>query len=370
MTKKSTTPRVLADTPILRLSDALIQGARSYIDAALDGFNARIKAVEAREAPAGKQGEPGTDGVAGRDGVDGKDGIGLADIIREADGNVIAVMSDGRTKSIGNISVRDGANGVDGVNGKDGADGLNGRDGLDGKDGKDGRDVDMDVVRSMVAELVAEAVAGIRAPADGRDGKDGVDGINGKDGVDGLNGKDGADGIGLAAAVQNADGQLIITDTKGGVHNIGVVRGVNGSDGRDGANGADGADGINGKDGLNGRDGFGFDDMDMVETDEGFVLRFSREGVTKDFRVPVPLDRGTFRDGQSYRKGDGVSFGGSFWIAQEDTTDKPETGKGWRLAVKRGRDGREGLPGKDGADGKPGAPGRDLTQLGMDGSKW
>lgn len=322
--------------------DAGFDAVKRYVDSIADQVEERLIAVEKSIPKDGRDGIDGKDGADGRNGADGRDGI-------------------------------DGANGADGVNGKDGTNGRDGANGLDGKDGKDGRDVDMDAVRSMVAELVAEAVAGIRVPADGRDGKDGADGINGKDGIDGLNGKDGADGIGLVAAVQNADGQLIITDTKGGVHNVGVVRGVNGADGRDGSNGANGSngtDGLHGKDGLHGRDGFGFEDMDMVETDEGFVLRFSREGVTKDFRVPVPLDRGTFKDGQSYRKGDGVSFGGSFWIAQEDTTDKPETGKGWRLAVKRGRDGREGAPGERGADGKPGAPGRDLTQLGMDGSKW
>jgi hypothetical protein len=39
-----------------------------------------------------------------------------------------------------------------------------------------------------------------------------------------------------------------------------------------------------------------------------------------------------------------VSFGGSAFIAQRDTTDKPESSDAWRLAVKRGRDGK---PGKD-----------------------
>ena len=40
--------------------------------------------------------------------------------------------------------------------------------------------------------------------------------------------------------------------------------------------------------------------------------------------------------------GDGTTWGGSFWIAQGETGEKPDTGKGWRLAVKKGRDGRDG----------------------------
>lgn len=351
--------------------DAGFDAVKRYVDGITDQVEERLIALEKR-AP-----EPAAPGERGPAGEAGRDGIGLADIVRDAAGDLIAVMSDGRTKSIGNIAVRDGVDGKNGVDGKDGADGkdgLPGTDGKNGRDGIDGKDVDIDALRSAineaVARSVAEAMSNIRLPVDGKDGRDGVDGrdgIDGRDGKDGVNGKDGSDGIGLAAAIQDADGNLIVTDTKGGAHNVGRVRGVNGADGRDGK---DGADGLSGKDGPNGRDGFGFDDMDLVETDEGFVLRFSREGVAKDFRIPVPVDRGTFKDGQSYRKGDGVSFGGSFWIAQEDTADKPETGKGWRLAVKRGRDGRDGAPGERGPEGKSGPAGRDLTQLGADGSKW
>jgi hypothetical protein len=54
-----------------------------------------------------------------------------------------------------------------------------------------------------------------------------------------------------------------------------------------------------------------------------------------------PLDRGVWREGASYAKGDGVTWGGSWFIAQADApTDKPEASDQWRLAVKRGRDGK------------------------------
>ena len=42
-----------------------------------------------------------------------------------------------------------------------------------------------------------------------------------------------------------------------------------------------------------------------------------------------------------YSAGDAVTFDGSLFIAQQDTTDRPETSPAWGLAVKRGRDARE-----------------------------
>ena len=43
----------------------------------------------------------------------------------------------------------------------------------------------------------------------------------------------------------------------------------------------------------------------------------------------------------AYQRGDGVTLGGSFFIAQADTTAKPGKSDEWRLAVKRGADGRD-----------------------------
>lgn len=59
-------------------------------------------------------------------------------------------------------------------------------------------------------------------------------------------------------------------------------------------------------------------------------------------------DCGVWKESTIYRKGNGVSHQGSFWIAQTETAERPggpETG--WRLAVKAGR---EGKPGRDGRD--------------------
>ena len=124
--------------------------------------------------------------------------------------------------------------------------------------------------------------------------------------------------------------------------------GERGDPGRDaigekGADGEPGPRGAPGEDGAPGRDGFGFDDMSEELDADGrtIIHRYRRGDQVKEFRhtFAVVLDRGVWRDG-TYQRGDGVTWAGSFWIAQEDTTDKPDSGKGWRLAVKRGRDGK------------------------------
>lgn len=183
----------------------------------------------------------------------------------------------------------------------------------DGEPGKDGESIDPTKVQRMVSEAVEKAVSAIPAPKDGDDGKD------------------GKDGVGLAGAIIDRAGELVITLTNGEAKKLGPVVGKDGKSGEKGANGKDG------------RDGFGFDDLDLVETDDGLVLRFIRDGQMKDFRLPVVIDRGVYKEGQTYRPGDGVTWGGSYWICQQETTEKPDSGKGFRLSVKKGRDGRDGV---------------------------
>lgn len=200
--------------------------------------------------------------------------------------------------------------GVDGVDGKDGADGRDGADGAPGRDGKDAEPVTSEQLAMAVAEYL-----GANPPAAGKDGRDGID---------------GKDGVGLAGAVQSKDGHLVLTLTSGATVDIGMIAG------------RDGRDGEKGVDGLNGRDGFGFDDLDLVESDEGVQLRFTHGEVVKDFALPVVFDRGVYREGGNYRKGNGVTWGGSYWIAQKDDPGKPDTPEsGWRLAVKKGQNGKD-----------------------------
>lgn len=95
-----------------------------------------------------------------------------------------------------------------------------------------------------------------------------------------------------------------------------------------------------------GRDGMGFDDMTMEYDGErtfSFVFRQGENVKRYDHVVPIVLDRGVFKEGSDYVKGDGVSYGGCFWIAQKETASKPGTDPTWRLAVKKGRDAKDAV---------------------------
>lgn len=73
------------------------------------------------------------------------------------------------------------------------------------------------------------------------------------------------------------------------------------------------------------------------------AIKSSGAVVRKEARLPVVIDRGVwqegYKDAAGYEMADGVTFGGSYWIAQRDTKEKPAYGcADWRLAVKKGRD--------------------------------
>lgn len=96
-----------------------------------------------------------------------------------------------------------------------------------------------------------------------------------------------------------------------------------------------------------GKDGLGFDDFILeYDGERGLTFRFICGAETKEykFRLPIPLDRGIWRDGQKCETADVVGYGGSAWIATRDTEEKPDMGaKDWRLLVKKGRDGKDGV---------------------------
>lgn len=91
-------------------------------------------------------------------------------------------------------------------------------------------------------------------------------------------------------------------------------------------------------------EGNSFEDM-TVEHDgkRGAVFKWVKGGYERSAKIQIPcvIDAGFFKEGQTYEQGDGVTFGGSYWIAQKATTTKPEVGsQDWRLAVRKGRDGK------------------------------
>jgi len=117
-----------------------------------------------------------------------------------------------------------------------------------------------------------------------------------------------------------------------------------GRDGRDGLPGNQGEKGKDGRDGIDGKDGLGFDDLAVdYDGEREFAIKFQRGTEVKAFAftLPLVLDRGVWRDGVSYAKGDAVTWAGSTWIAQRDTAAKPDAADGsWRLSVKKGRDAK------------------------------
>lgn len=102
-------------------------------------------------------------------------------------------------------------------------------------------------------------------------------------------------------------------------------------------------DGTNGKDG---RDGFSAEDVNVTHDGNGNVtFAFKRDELERSFVIRLPRfkDQGVYAAERQYIEGDGVTFGGNFWIAQRDNPEtKPAEGSDWRLAVRKGRDGRDG----------------------------
>lgn len=95
------------------------------------------------------------------------------------------------------------------------------------------------------------------------------------------------------------------------------------------------------KDGAPGRDAFEVKDFDISIGEDGRTVTVALGEVSKSVKISSILDRGFFKIGEAYEKGDGVTFGGSYWICQKDAPDgKPGDGESpdWRLAARKGRD--------------------------------
>lgn len=184
---------------------------------------------------------------------------------------------------------------------------------------KDGASVTVDDMRPLVYEAVTKAVAALPTPKDG---------------------------VGLAGALIDRAGNLVVTLTSGETRELGEVVG------RD-ADMAVIQKAIEEKvaaiplpkDGKDGRNAFQLEDFEASVMDDGRTIRFAMTaGDTQHaYHLPFPvvIDRGVYREGQKYEQGDAVTWAGSIWIAQKDTEAKPDAGDGWRLSVKRGRDGKD-----------------------------
>lgn len=152
------------------------------------------------------------------------------------------------------------------------------------------------------------------------------------------------DGIGLAGALIDRSGELVVTLTNGEAKNLGPVVGKD-------VDHAAVTQTIEAKfealpKARDGVDGLGFDDMEATfDGTKTVTLSFKQGERVKafDFVLPIMVYRGVFKEGDKYTTGDTVTWGGSLWHCGEDTSDKPETTKAWTLAAKRGRDGKDGV---------------------------
>jgi hypothetical protein len=237
----------------------------------------------------------------------------------------------------------------------------------------------VDSIAGVVKEYVDEKVAEVPA------GKDGAPGPEGPRGPQGDRGEKGEPGEAIVGPVGPAG-------PPGPRGDVGE-KGLDGAPGRDGAQGPSGAPGLPGtsvelKDVLphleahvakwlneverravdqvlraidaiprprDGVDGMGIENLEVTDNGDGLVtFAFVGGDVRREFSVQVPRfsDRGVWKEGSDYLRGDGVSSGGSLWIAQKDAPrGRPgDPDSDWRLAVKKGRDGR------DAAKGAPPAP--------------
>jgi hypothetical protein len=349
----------------------------------------RFKAIpEVRDGKDGLNGKDGAHGLAGKDGspgINGKDGApGLSgkDGAQGLNGKDGRDGIDGKDGSPG-VHGKDGAPGVDG---KEGPAGRDGRDGKDGKDGKDGRDgdrgadgekglpgvgIDRLVVDQKSIEFVltdgTSAVVEMPVGPAGENGKDGAPGVAGKDGAPGLSGKDGAPGErgekgdapsmadieavvlkflpdmlhkAMEAAMQKAMPDVI---SKAAAL---VPAGRDGLPGNPGRQGPRGEDGIDGKDGMPGRDGLAVESIRCEVIDRRTQKLVLRSSDGSEFEAPIVLDgmlidAGIHKTGEQYDKGDAVTRGGSYWVANVNTKATPGESTDWRLVVKRGRDGKD-----------------------------
>jgi len=232
---------------------------------------------------------------------------------------------------------------------------------------KDGKDADPEAVSLLVAEKMAGELAELRAalevkPKDGESvsnidvemidggatavfkftvgdtdhvfevplpsgpaGQKGDAGEAGQDGRDGIDGKDGRNGLDVKDLFRADGGRLVAVMSDGTTKDLGVFVG------KDGAPGADGADGV------------GFDDMTCEVREDGVYLVWEKGEVLKEARLPVPVDMGVYKADTAYKRGACVTWGGSVWIAQkDDPAGKPDApDSDWRLAVKRGQNGKD-----------------------------
>lgn len=155
---------------------------------------------------------------------------------------------------------------------------------------------------------------------DGKDGRDGRDGKDGRDGIDGLDGKDALD----IDILEDIDPERTYRKGTFAIIDNGLFR-YTGNDWKCLI------------DGIKAVEGVMADDLTLTITQHWASGR--KDGRT--FPVPGLRYKEIWKDGEHYEVGDCVTHDGSLWIALKPNKSKPgQYNKNWRLAVKRGRNGK------------------------------
>ncbi|MGQ6276457.1 hypothetical protein ACUNDX_06545 [Serratia sp. IR-2025] len=201
----------------------------------------------------------------------------------------------------------------------------------------DGKSLTQDDIRPLLKEMVEDAVSGIPTPRDGKDADPEAIKLAVSDALAALPapespvpGADGRDALQIEI-LPGIDAEKSYPRGTYATHSGGLWRSFEKTAGMRGWECL--VDGISA--------------VDVANVDERMftvtVTRASGACETKTFGIPVMIYRGVFKSEGSYQPGDTVTWGGSLWHCDEITADKPgELGsKGWTLATKRGRDGKD-----------------------------
>jgi integrin beta 3 len=227
-----------------------------------------------------------------------------------------------------------GEKGADGLIGKAGEPGARGDAGPQGERGADGLSAFELAKKSGFVGSEAEWHLSLR----GRDGAKGIDGQNGQDGREGRPGERGRDAVSIAGEIHEG-----IDETRSYAEGtFATLRGGTWIARRATDPVTDG----------NFRDAGwlclwrGIDAVADEPEDGGrivvrtFTLSDGSEHVARQ-KTSAMVYRGTFQSGRGYDAGDTVTYGGSLFVAQRDTNAPPGDGDAWKLAAKRGKDGRD-----------------------------
>lgn len=212
------------------------------------------------------------------------------------------------------------------------------------KDGRDGKDADMAQLEDVALAAAIAEVAKIPIAKDGEPGKDGKS-VTAEEvlplllkSADPVIQECIAKAVSLIPAAKDGrdvDPEFVVSIIRSQVERAYASFPIP----------QDGVDGRDGKDGMHGMNALSLDDFGFDLEDDGRTLVLSlrsgnREQVRK-VKLAMPIYRGVFRAGVKYACSDTVTYAGSMWVAQKDTSETPPSDGAWTLAVKRGRDGND-----------------------------